>query len=121
MQPTSSYLTCCGREIHFTEWGHADAPPLVMWHGLARTGRDFDDLAEALADTYRIVCPDTIGRGYSQWSPEPDKEYCLAFYAQLARSLVDQLGFDTYRFSVEWSRIEPAEGEFSGVALDLLA
>jgi pimeloyl-ACP methyl ester carboxylesterase len=98
MQPTSSYLTCCGREIHFTEWGHADAPPLVMWHGLARTGRDFDDLAEALADTYHIVCPDTIGRGYSQWSPEPDKEYCLAFYAQLARSLVDQLGFDTLRW-----------------------
>ena len=98
MQPTSSYLTCCGREIHFTEWGHADAPPLVMWHGLARTGRDFDDLAEARANTYRIVCPDTIGRGYSQWSPEPDKEYCLAFYAQLARSLVDQLGFDTLRW-----------------------
>ena len=23
------------------------------------------------------------------------------------------LGLDTYRFSVEWSRIEPAEGEFS--------
>lgn len=98
MQPTSRYLTCCGREIHFTEWGRADAPPLVMWHGLARTGRDFDDLAEALADTYHIVCPDTIGRGYSQWSPEPDKEYCLAFYAQLARSLVDQLGFDTLRW-----------------------
>jgi pimeloyl-ACP methyl ester carboxylesterase len=98
MQPTSRYLTCCDREIHFTEWGRADAPPLVMWHGLARTGRDFDDLAEALADTYHIVCPDTIGRGYSQWSPEPDKEYCLAFYAQLARSLVDQLGFDTLRW-----------------------
>lgn len=98
MEPTSRYLTCCGREIHFTEWGRTDAPPLVMWHGLARTGRDFDDLAEALADTYRIVCPDTIGRGYSQWSPEPDKEYCLAFYAQLARSLVDQLGFDTLRW-----------------------
>jgi pimeloyl-ACP methyl ester carboxylesterase len=98
MQPTSRYLICCGREIHFTEWGRADAPPLVMWHGLARTGRDFDDLAEALADTYHIVCPDTIGRGYSQWSPEPDKEYCLAFYAQLARSLVDQLGFDTLRW-----------------------
>ena len=26
-------------------------------------------------------------------------------------------GFDNYRFSVEWSRIEPAEGEFSRAAL----
>ena len=31
--------------------------------------------------------------------------------------LVAGLGFDNYRFSVEWSRIEPAEGEFSRAAL----
>ena len=31
--------------------------------------------------------------------------------------LVAALGFDDYRFSVEWSRIEPAEGEFSLAAL----
>jgi beta-glucosidase len=33
-------------------------------------------------------------------------------------ALLAALGFDTYRFSVEWSRIEPADGEFSSVALD---
>jgi beta-glucosidase len=33
-------------------------------------------------------------------------------------ALVAALGFGAYRFSLEWSRIEPAEGEFSGVALD---
>ena len=32
--------------------------------------------------------------------------------------LVADLGFSSYRFSLEWSRIEPAEGEFSLVALD---
>ncbi|PJI52265.1 alpha/beta hydrolase, partial [Methylobacterium radiotolerans] len=32
---------CAGRELHYTEWGHAEAPPIIMWHGLARTGRDF--------------------------------------------------------------------------------
>ncbi len=31
--------------------------------------------------------------------------------------IVARLGFDNYRFSVEWSRIEPAEGEFSRAAL----
>ena len=31
--------------------------------------------------------------------------------------LVASLGLDCYRFSVEWSRIEPAEGEFSPSAL----
>src|SRR5690606_485758 len=51
-----------------------------------------------LADTYRIVCPDTIGRGLSQWSPRPDEEYCLDFYAKLARAFVDALGFERIRW-----------------------
>jgi pimeloyl-ACP methyl ester carboxylesterase len=98
MHPTSHYLRCCDREIHYVEWGDKDAPPLIMWHGLARTCRDFDDLAQALSDTYRIICPDTIGRGLSQWSPDPDNEYCLAFYARIAKELVDRLGIDRLRW-----------------------
>lgn len=98
MTPTSHYLRCCEREIHYMAWGKKNAPPLILWHGLARTGRDFDDLAAALASEYRIVCPDTIGRGLSQWSPDPDAEYCLAFYAQIARELVDQLGIARMRW-----------------------
>ncbi|HEX3462169.1 MAG TPA: family 1 glycosylhydrolase [Acidimicrobiales bacterium] len=33
-------------------------------------------------------------------------------------ALVAEFGFSFYRFSVEWSRIEPEEGEFSRAALD---
>ncbi|MEO7430248.1 MAG: family 1 glycosylhydrolase, partial [Acidimicrobiales bacterium] len=33
-------------------------------------------------------------------------------------ALLEELGFTDYRFSLEWSRIEPADGEFSTVALD---
>jgi pimeloyl-ACP methyl ester carboxylesterase len=98
MMPSSHYLRCCEREIHYVEWGRRGLPPVIMWHGLARTGRDFDDLAEALADSYHIICPDTLGRGFSQWSPDPDNEYCLAFYARIARELADQLGFGTMRW-----------------------
>jgi len=98
MDPSSHYIHCCDREIHYVEWGNRDASPLILWHGLARTCRDFDDLAAALADTYRIICPDTIGRGLSQWSPEPDNEYCLAFYARIAWDLADQLGIDRMRW-----------------------
>lgn len=32
-------------------------------------------------------------------------------------ALLAELGFNAYRFSLEWSRIEPEEGEFSGAAL----
>jgi pimeloyl-ACP methyl ester carboxylesterase len=94
MTPTSNYLLCESREIHYTEWGAQNHETLIAWHGLARTGRDMDDLAAHLASRYRVICPDTIGRGLSQWSPEPAKEYCLAFYAKLAVSLVEQLGLE---------------------------
>ncbi|MBL8390223.1 MAG: alpha/beta fold hydrolase [Hydrogenophaga sp.] len=95
--PQSRYLRCEGREIHFMDWaaapGTTDHGTVIAWHGLARTGRDMDALAIHLTGLgYRVICPDTIGRGFSEWSPEPKREYCLAFYAQLARSLADQLG-----------------------------
>lgn len=96
--PASRYLRCEGRELHYTEWGAPDAPALIMWHGLARTGRDFDELAQALAGDYRIICPDTIGRGLSQWSPDPVAEYQLEFYARLARALLDGLALTRVRW-----------------------
>jgi pimeloyl-ACP methyl ester carboxylesterase len=91
MAPTSRYATCAGREIHFMDWGDPDAPVVIAWHGLARTGRDMDELAEHLCSRYRVICPDTVGRGLSQWSPNPHDEYTLAFYARLACELFDRL------------------------------
>jgi pimeloyl-ACP methyl ester carboxylesterase len=88
----SHYLVCEGREIHCTEWGAPDAPAVVAWHGLARTGRDMDPIAGPLSQRWRVICPDTLGRGLSQWSPDPKAEYCLDFYVKLAVSLLDQLG-----------------------------
>jgi pimeloyl-ACP methyl ester carboxylesterase len=92
MSPRSHFITCAGLEIHYTEWGAPDAPVVVAWHGLARTGRDMDELAAHLSPHYRVICPDTIGRGMSQWSKRPEQEYCLAFYARIAAQLFDQLG-----------------------------
>jgi pimeloyl-ACP methyl ester carboxylesterase len=98
MSMSSHYVKALGRELHYTEWGRGNRDTVVMWHGLARTGRDFDDLAAPLSQRYRVVCPDTIGRGLSQWSPDPDREYCLAFYARLAAALCDELGIAHMRW-----------------------
>jgi pimeloyl-ACP methyl ester carboxylesterase len=89
---SSHYLKCEGREIHYTEWGAGNAETVIAWHGLARTCRDMDDLAAHLAPRFRVICPDTIGRGLSEWSPDPAREYCLDFYVRIAQSLLDQLG-----------------------------
>ena len=98
MSFTSNYLRCAGRELHYTEWGAQHSETVIAWHGLARTGRDMDDIAAQLAQRYRVICPDTIGRGLSQWSPEPAREYCLAFYEKLAVALADQLGLTQFHW-----------------------
>jgi pimeloyl-ACP methyl ester carboxylesterase len=54
--------------VHVTEWGDANNPNVLMCvHGLTRCGRDFDTLAQALCDRYRVICPDVVGRGESDW------------------------------------------------------
>ena len=95
---SSHYLRCEGREIHYTQWGAQHSETVIAWHGLARTCRDMDDIAAHLSQRYRVICPDTLGRGLSQWSPAPEHEYCLAFYVKLAASLVDQLGLDQFHW-----------------------
>jgi pimeloyl-ACP methyl ester carboxylesterase len=54
-----------------TAWGNAHAQPVVCVHGLTRQGRDFDVLAQALAEDFYVVCPDLPGRGRSDWLNDP--------------------------------------------------
>ncbi len=98
MSHTSHYLSCEGRELHYTLWGAQHRETVIAWHGLARTGRDMDDIALHLSQRYRVICPDTLGRGLSQWSPKPEAEYCLAFYTRLATALVNQLGLERFHW-----------------------
>jgi pimeloyl-ACP methyl ester carboxylesterase len=50
----------------YKEWGDPANPRvLVCVHGVTRVGDDFDALAASLCDTYRVICPDVVGRGRS--------------------------------------------------------
>lgn len=70
----SSYLglsTAGFHRVAYTEWGGEAAPTVVCAHGLTRNGRDFDRLAGALESAgRRVVCPDVVGRGDSEWLPD---------------------------------------------------
>jgi pimeloyl-ACP methyl ester carboxylesterase len=56
----------------WTEWGPADGTPVVCVHGVTRSGRDFDPLAQSLAERgHRVLCPDLPGRGASEWLRDP--------------------------------------------------
>jgi pimeloyl-ACP methyl ester carboxylesterase len=69
----------------FWDWGDAKAAHVVVCvHGLSRQGRDFDVLAQALVEraggALRVICPDVVGRGQSDWLVDP-QGYQVPFYA----------------------------------------
>lgn len=82
----------------YLEWGRPEQPRVVVCvHGLTRSGRDFDALASALADDYRVVCPDLPGRGDSDWLQNP-LEYRLPTYVADMVTLIARLDVE----AVHW-------------------
>ena len=77
-------------DMAYVEWGDpGNSRVLLCVHGLTRCGRDFDALALALADHYRVVCPDVAGRGRSGWLANKDRyglpQYCADMVTLIAR------------------------------------
>ncbi|MEB3702594.1 Alpha/beta hydrolase [Candidatus Bealeia paramacronuclearis] len=55
-------------QLSYLEWGDPRNPKvLICVHGLTRNSRDFDYLARALSKDYRVICPDVVGRGDSDY------------------------------------------------------
>jgi len=72
-------------KMRWTQWGDADNPRvLICVHGLTRVGRDFDALAKRLAVHYRVVCPDVMGRGRSDWLRDPTHYQLTQYVADMA-------------------------------------
>ncbi len=77
--------------LAWVEWGDEAAPAVVCVHGLTRNGRDFDFLAERLAENFRVIAPDLPGRGRSDWLPQPDL-YTVPNYVTALAHLLAVIG-----------------------------
>ena len=91
----SHFLMVHGYELHVREWGAGNAKTIILWHGFARTSSDFGPLARALAGRWRLLAPDTIGRGLSSWGRVPS-DYTFASYAVLAQGIVDAFALQQF-------------------------
>jgi len=89
-------------QMSYKEWGEADNPNvLVCVHGVTRVGDDFDNLARALSDHYRVVCPDVVGRGRSDWLRNPQL-YVLPQYVADMVTLLARVLANGERQTVDW-------------------
>ncbi|HRQ05111.1 MAG TPA: alpha/beta hydrolase [Nitrosomonas halophila] len=58
--------------LAYTDWGDPKNEHVVVCvHGLTRNCRDFDFLAAALQQDFRVICIDMVGRGRSDWLKHP--------------------------------------------------
>ena len=112
--PKQRYVQCASRaglhRIAYREWGDAKGPVLVCVHGLGRCARDFDTLAAAMSDRYRVVCPDVAGRGDSDWLADPMLYQVPQYVADMV-TLIARLEVET----VHW--VGTSMGALIGMAL----
>jgi len=89
--PQSRYFQSQGLKLHFTDWGNASAPPLLLVHGGLDHSRSWDHLAQALRADFHVVAPDLRGHGDSGWAT--GSSYSLADHVYDLTNLVKSEGF----------------------------
>ncbi|SOZ15927.1 D-(-)-3-hydroxybutyrate oligomer hydrolase [Cupriavidus taiwanensis] len=100
--PRLGFVQCISpaglHRMAYHEWGDPANPRvLVCAHGLTRTGRDFDAVARALCGDYRVVCPDVVGRGRSEWLADANG-YVVPQYVSDMVTLIARLNVE----KVDW-------------------
>ena len=111
--PTLNYLSCpdatSSHRMAYWQWGNPHSAHVVVCvHGLSRQGRDFDVLANALCERagplpggIRVVCPDVVGRGESDWLTDPTG-YQVPTYAADMLALLAQLHAQSPVTTLDW-------------------
>ena len=115
MSARQRFVQCASpRGLHrvgYLEWGDPkNEGVLVCVHGLTRCARDFDALAAAMSDKYRVVCPDVAGRGASEWLADPMLYQPPQYVADMV-TLIARLDVE----SVHW--VGTSMGALIGMAL----
>ena len=125
IEPTLNYVLCPGpaaqstlpvnptlapaphgqHRMAYWEWNATDNPShphvVICVHGLSRQGRDFDTLARSLSRHARVICPDVVGRGQSDWLADP-LGYQIPQYAADMLALLAQVHRAAPIASLDW-------------------
>jgi pimeloyl-ACP methyl ester carboxylesterase len=113
-EPILDFVTCPDpkgmHRMAYWSLGEPSASHVVLCvHGLTRQGRDFDLLAQALIasakaanlPSVRVICPDVVGRGKSDWLQDP-MGYQFAQYAGDMALLLQSLNAQRAIERLDW-------------------
>ena len=83
-----------GITLRYLDWGPADAPPVVLLHGITGHARVWDHLAGRLVPGRRVLALDQRGHGDSD--PAPDDDYRVATMADDVAAFAGRLQLDRF-------------------------
>ena len=114
LEPILDFVQCPDTQgthrMAYWSWGNPAASHVMFCvHGLTRQGRDFDVLAQALVNAaqsaqlpdLRVICPDVVGRGQSDWLKEP-MGYQFGQYAADMAVLIQALNVQHAITRLDW-------------------
>jgi esterase len=93
-QPQSKFSMVNGLRLHYLDWGHSSAPPVVCIHGYTSSAQAFNAPARHFQSRFRWIAPDVRGHGESAWSPTGAYQY--ADQVEDLEGFVDQLGLERF-------------------------
>src|SRR6202047_3155606 len=90
-----------GLSIFYREAGPADAPILLLLHGLPSSSRMFEPLFSRLSEHSHLVAPDYPGFGHSDWPDPKTFLYTFDHYAEIMNHFTESLGLSRYTLYVQ--------------------
>ncbi len=107
-EPSLNKVFCADADdqhaMAYWQWGPASAGHVIVCvHGLTRQGRDFDELAKALTaqQNVRVISPDVVGRGQSDWLKNPEG-YGFAQYVGDMLAMLAQVNAEGAIAQLDW-------------------
>ena len=91
---SSRFVEANGLRLHYVESGRADAPAVMLLHGLRGHAHSWDDVSDALAADYRVLALDQRGRGDSGWPK--DGAYGMDAFVADIEGFRAALGLETF-------------------------
>jgi pimeloyl-ACP methyl ester carboxylesterase len=85
-----------GLSVFYREAGPADAPTLLLLHGVPTSSRMFEPLLGRLADRYHLVAPDYPGFGHSDWPDPRSFGYTFDHLAEIMNHFTEAVGLERY-------------------------
>ena len=70
VSPESGYFKSGALTLHYLQWGHPRATPLVLLHHVSSQAHTWDHFASRMSADYRVLALDLRGHGDSQWAEE---------------------------------------------------